>query len=284
VTPHWASLSSRNVPAPLLGRYFGWAFAASGLCTVFTGVWAARLAAAGGTRWGYAACFGLAFVIQLASLLLLAATRPLAPAPDPAPPLRAFLAERWREARRSRVLKLFGALMVLLAFGGAATQLFAVFLRDHGFGDLSFEAFNPALSVGGMLGSVSLGWLMDKRGPSAALRGCLVALCCALALLLLAPTALWPASAAMACAGLFNAAFGSVMLPWMLRLSSKGQVPAFSGLYGTLTAPWNFFAPMILGRVAQSHGYGAAFSVSAAAAMAALLALALVPVGKEIRS
>jgi hypothetical protein len=77
------------------------------------------------------------------------------------------------------------------------------------------------------------------------------------------------------CAGVFNMVFGSVLIPWMLRLADPKQQPAFLGLVNTLTAPWNFLAPWLLGRLAAGHGYGPAFAVSAAAALAALLALAL---------
>jgi MFS family permease len=121
-----------------------------------------------------------------------------------------------------------------------------------------------------------LGWLLDKRGPALALGLAVLPLLAGL-WLLPAGLGLGPDALAFLCAGLFNAIFGSVMIPWLLRLGPPSQHPAFMGLYGTFTAPWNLAAPWLLGRLAAAHGYGAAFGVSAAAAMAVLLALTLVP-------
>ena len=280
VVPHWATLSSRNVPPRLLGRYFGWAFSAAGLATVFSGILGAKLAEAGGARWGYAACFGLAFVVQVASVWLLGQTRPLTPAPAPAGPLKAFLKARWREARHSRLWLAFGILLVCLQFASGSTQLFTSFAKDHGRATADFELFNPALALGSTLGALGLGWLLDKRGPALALGLAFLPLLLGL-VLLPADRGLGADATAFLCAGLFNAVFGSVMIPWILRLGPPHQHPAYIGLYGTLTAPWNLLAPWLLGRLALSHGYGAAFGVSAAAALAALLALTLLPRHEE---
>jgi MFS family permease len=276
VVPHWATLSSRNVPPELLGRYFGWCFSAAGLCTIFSGILGARLAQAGGAHWGYAACFGLAFVVQALSVWLLGQTRPLAPAPQPPGPLAVFLKERWQAARRSRLWLGFGVIVVCLQFASASTQLFTSFAKDHGHANGDFELFNPALALGATLGAVGLGWLLDRRGPALALGLAFVPLLAGL-WLLPAGLGLGADAAAFLCAGLFNAVFGSVMIPWLLRLAHPRQHPAFMGLYGTFTAPWNLAAPWLLGRLAREHGYGAAFSVSALAALAGALALALLP-------
>lgn len=274
VVPHWATLSSRNIPEEKLGRYFGWCFSASGLAMVFTGSLAARLAAQGGMAWGYASCFGAAFVIQVASAWLLGLTRPLRPQPDPTPPLASFLKARWRDFRANRLWLYFGVIVVLLQFATASTQLFTSFLKDHGSRTSDFEVFNPALAAGAMLGSVCLGWLMDRHGPRLALTVGLLPLLAALAALSLGQ-GLGSGSLAFLCAGVFSMVFGSVMLPWMLRLADPGQHPAYMGLYSTLTAPWNFLAPWLLGRLAAHSGYGPAFGISAAAVLVTLLSLAL---------
>jgi MFS family permease len=266
VVPHWATLSSRNIPEAMLGRYFGWCFSASGLATIFTGVLAARMAASGGTRWGYAACFGAAFILQVVSAWLLALTRPLRPRPDPVPPFGTFMKDRWKQLRSHRLFLYFGAIVVLLQFATGSTQLFTSFLKDRGAHTADFEVFNPALALGAMLGSVCLGWLMDRRGPRLALALGLLPLLAGLAALSWG-SGMAAGSLAFLGAGVFNMVFGSVMLPWMLRLSDPGQQPAFMGLYSTLTAPWNFLAPWLLGRLAAHSGYGPAFGISAAAVL-----------------
>ncbi|HTB22403.1 MAG TPA: MFS transporter [bacterium] len=277
VVPHWATLSSRNIPDERLGRYFGWCFSASGLAMVFTGALAARLAAQGGVAWGYAGCFGAAFVIQTVSVWLLALTRPLKPPPDPTPPLKAFLKARWRQFGREKIFLGFGVIIVLLQFASGSTQLFTSFVKDQGCRTADFELFNPALAVGATLGSVCLGWIMDRHGPRPALALGLLPLLAGLAALGFGHGAWGSDALGFLCAGVFSMVFGSVMLPWMLRLAEPGQHITYMGLYSTLTAPWNFLAPFLLGRLAARYGYGSAFGVSAAAVLAMLLALAFLP-------
>jgi len=280
VVPHWATLSGRNIPKERLGRYFGWAFSASGLAMVFTGSIAARLAAKGGVVWGYAGCFGIAFVLQVVSAWLLGLTRPINPPPDAAPPLAQFLKARWKQLRSEKIWVYFGVIVILLQFATASTQLFTSFLKDQGCRTADFELFNPALAAGAMLGSICLGWIMDRHGPRLALSLGLLPLLLALFALSFGK-GLGSDALAYLCAGLFTMVFGSVMLPWMLGLADPGQHPAFMGLYSTLTAPWNFLAPWMLGRLAERSGYGPAFGISAAAVVAALLAVALLPGKKD---
>lgn len=277
VVPHWATLTARNIPPRYLGRYFGWCFSGAGLCGTAAGVLAAGWVARGGLGWGYAACFGAAFALQSLSAWLLSRTRPLLPAPDVRPPLGPFLSGRLAQAV-VRPWPLFWLVVICVQFASASTQLFTSCLKDAGASDAAFRFFNPAIGLGGMAGSLALGWLMDRRGPAWALAAALFPLLAGLALLS-GDRGTAAGTAAFAIAGLFNAVFGSVLLPWMLRLAPASQRTAYAGFYGTFTAPWTFLAPWALGRLASSRGYAPVFAVSAASALAALAFLALLPKG-----
>lgn len=277
VVPSWAALSSRNIPQELLGRYFGYCFAASGAVGVLTGTLGAWLAAQGGLAWGYAACCGLAFLMQVISVSLLGATRPISPAPQEPGALSSFLRARWQQLRNDRRFQAFFVLAFLMQFAGGATQLFTSNLKDQDVADAAFQWLNPAMALGGMAGSFFLGRLFD-RGH--AVRAWLIAfgmVLGSLACLRFGHNALLPLGGAYFGGGLFNAAYGAVNLPWMLRLAGTDQTPAMMGLFSTLIAPWCFIGPYTLGLLARNHGADAAFGLSALTAIAACLLLVLSP-------
>lgn len=273
VVPHWAALSARNIPTALLGRYFGWCFSLSGLGAIFSAVVAARWASIGGLRWGYAACFGAAFAVQTASVLILSRTRPLQAEPEPAPAFPGFLKESWNRFRSEAGFPAMAVLVILLQIASASTQLMTAFLKDQGARTSDFIWFNPALAAGATLGSVSLGWLLDRKGPRVALVMGILPLIATLGFLTVG-SGRGAGTAAFFGAGLFTMVFGSVLLPWVLRLAGPGRQILFMGLYSTATAPWNFLAPWALGETAGRWGFTPAFSVSAFAAVAALALVA----------
>jgi MFS family permease len=277
VVPSWASLSSRNIPAEQLGRYFGWCFAGSGAAAVVTGFLGAWLADHGGLAWGYPTCCALALAFQILSVTLLGLTRPLAPAHDDPGRLKPFLKARWSQLRFDRPFQAFLLLVFLMQFAGGATQLFTASLKDQGVADTAFQWLNPALALGGMGGSYWLGHLFDHSGgtrPWVIAFGVLLA---SLGLMVFGGGGLLPLALAYLGAGLFNAVYGAVNLPWVLRLAGPGQTPAFMGLFSTLIAPWCFLAPYCLGLLARSQGVNAAFAVSTGAALACLGLIASSP-------
>jgi MFS family permease len=276
VVPSWASLSSRNIPTDKLGRYFGWCFAGSGAAAVLTGALGASLVDHGGLAWGYPACCALALAFQIVSVTLLGLTRPVSPVHDHPGKLKPFLKARGRQLLFDRPFQLFLLLVFLMQFAGGATQLFTASLKDQGVPDTAFQWLNPALAVGGMTGSYWLGHLFDRLGGARPWFISLGVLLAALGLLVWGG-GLSALALAYVGAGLFNAVYGSVNLPWVLALAGPGQTPAFMGLFSTLIAPWCFIAPYCLGKLARSQGVHAAFAVSALAALACMALIVASP-------
>lgn len=277
VVPSWAALSSRNIPDALLGRYFGSCFAASGALGILTGSLGAWLAERGGLAWGYAACCAAAFGLQVVSVVLLGMTRPIGPAPDAPGDLRNFLGAQGRRLRSEPAFLAFFAVYFLMQFAGGAAQLFTSLLKDRGLADNAFVWLNPAMAVGGMAGAYALGRLFDARGGRWPWALAFAAMLGSLGSLYLADGRLLALGAAFAGAGLFNAAYSSINMPWLLNHAGSGQTPAVMGLVSTLISPWCFLAPYLLGQIARSHGMGAAFSVSGTACLLALLLVSLHP-------
>jgi MFS family permease len=277
IVPSWAALSSRNIPPDQIGRYFGYCFAGSGAAAVVTGSLGAWLAAQGGLAWGYAACCGLALALQIFSIVVLAFTNPIGPAPAEPGKLSAFLRARWQQLRTDRHFQTFAALVFLMQFAGGAPQLFTASLKDRGVADAAFQWLNPALGVGTMVGSFGLGHLFDQRGAWSPWLISFGVLLAALAALVWGGGSLPVLCLVYVGAGLFNAAYGAVNLPWILKRVSAAEMPTFLGFLNTLISPWCFLAPYCLGRIARSQGVNRAFGVSALAAAACLLLIFVSP-------
>lgn len=277
VVPSWAALSSRNIPDALLGRYFGTCFAASGALGILTGSLGAWLVEQGGLAWGYPACCAFAFGLQVLSVLLLGMTRPIGPAPDAPGRLRSFLGAQWQRLRGQPAFLAFFAVYFLMQFAGGSAQLFTALLKDQGLPDGLFIWLNPAMAIGGMAGAYALGHLFDARGGRLPWALAFTAALGSLVSLSFAHGQLWALGAAFAGAGLFNAAYSSINMPWLLNHAGSAQTPAVMGLVSTLISPWCFLAPYLLGQLARNHGKGAAFGLSAAAGACALLLLSLQP-------
>jgi MFS family permease len=273
VVPSWAALASRNIPDELLGRYFGYSFAGAGAIGVLTAALGAWLVAHGGLAWGYSACCGLAFLLQSLSAFFLSQTRPVAPPHREPGRLLPFLEGCWRQLRSDRALQALLALSFCMLLAGGATQLYTASLKEQGVPDSSFQWLNPALSIGGMLGSYWLGRLFDQQGPARPWFISFAMLGISLLLLLLGGGGLTVLVLAYLSAGLFNAANGAINLPWTLRRAGTQQTALFTGLINTVLAPWWFLAPYALGLLARAYGVHSAFSVAgmATAASAALL-------------
>lgn len=277
VVPSWAALSSRNIPKALLGRYFGSCFAASGALGILTGSLGAWLAGRGGLEWGYAACCAAAFGLQVVSVVLLGMTRPIGPEPDAPGKLGSFLRSQWARLHGQPAFLAFFAVYFLMQFAGGAAQLFTSLLKDQGVADIVFVWLSPAMAIGGMVGAYGLGHLFDARGGRLPWALAFSAGLGSLASLYFSNGHLLLLAGAFAGAGLFNAAYSAINMPWLLSFAGSSQTPAVMGLVSTLISPWCFLAPYLLGHLARNAGMGAAFSLSAGAGLCALLLVSLHP-------
>ncbi len=169
--PHYIACMGRCIPAERRGRFFGTGFSVAGLAMTVTGWLAARWAAKGGMVWGYPLCFLLAVPWMTASVVVLSRLRPLLPPPDAPPPkaLRRSFHLLYQKLREPGAFRAGMVLTVLLGLASAPGGLFTVYLREKAQLDASwFQFFTPTLTLGGMVGALLLGYLVDHRGPRAA--------------------------------------------------------------------------------------------------------------------
>ena len=275
VVPFWGAMAERNIPSALHGRYFGMSFAISNLLGAGSGALAARWVAAGGLQWGYSLCFGLAMLLQTLSVVVLAYTRPLKPAPEAPGPLRPFLKEQAKQLREHPALQSYLVLLFLLQLGSASVALFTAHYKALGVPNADFDVFNASLALGSMVGCLGLGYLVDWKGGRVALAAALLPMLAALFILLLKLPPAWGTGAYFG-GGTFSGVWGAVCFPLVLRYAPQGKTIAFLGLASTLGSLTNLM-PLALGALADYAGYQATFALSVAGCLACLAFVALRP-------
>ena len=273
IVPHWIACHGRNIPDKMLGRFFGTAFGLSGLTGIAGGVLAQQWILAGGLEWGYAACFAAALPLQLFSVGSLALTKSIGDAPSPAGRFADYVKEQWGNVRHNRTFQVFGLIAILMQLTTASGMLFTSYLNTQGNAQAVVGWTTAFIQIGSVVGAVLLGWLEDWKGPRAALALAFVVFLASLGWIN-AGLGLKMSTVAFAGSGFFNTAFPVVTTYLVLTLAPKGRQLVFTGLFNTLMAPWAL-APIALGWIAETWSYQAAFVVSAAASLLALLLLSV---------
>jgi MFS family permease len=246
--PHWAGCIGRCLPEKLRGRYFGLSFFASGLCGSFTGWLGSRWVAEGGLRWGYALCFTVAPVLLALSILTMLFFQPLKG------PHRPFKEGVWKKGMgmiRDKIahpgpFRTVLVLIFLLNAVSAPGNLFTVYLKGRGVGTEWFQYFTPAITLGGMVGALGLGWLADHKGfrvTYAAVFG--VGLFSLVGIYF--PGSLPATAGSFAAFGFLNIAFPVVNLALVLKIAGHSESTLQQGLVSTLLSPWSFLAPLAAG-------------------------------------
>lgn len=275
--PQWLACVSRCVPASHRGRYFGAIYFTGAVGGVLGGLLGPRLAELGGLRWGFGLAFCLAGLAQAISASLVALYRPLAPRPKPhqgrvLPALAGLL----RQARREPALGRSLLLLVVLTLAAAGYSLFTLALKERGVGEGWFSGYAALFNLGGMAGSLALGWLTDHKGARAAGRAAFGVLLATMALML-HPLPAVVGLAVFLGAGFFQSAF-NVLSNLMLLALGRREAPArAAGLVNTLLAPVTALAPFLAGQLAGAWGYAAAFAAAMALCLAGLGLISLSP-------
>jgi predicted MFS family arabinose efflux permease len=264
LVPQWLACVTRCVPASHRGRYFGAIYFTGAVGGVLGGLLGPRLAGWGGVTLGFGLAFCLAGLAQAISASLVALYRPLAPRPKPhkgrvLPALAGLLSQARREPALGRSLML----LVMLTLAAASYSLFTLALKERGVGEAWFSGYAALFNLGGMAGSLALGWFCDHHGIRSAGRAAFLVLLATLALML-KPLPAAVGLAAFLGAGFYQAAF-PVLSNLMLLALGRREAPArAAGLVNTLLAPVTALAPFITGQIAGAWGYAAAFATAMA--------------------
>jgi MFS family permease len=270
-TTPWMDVVARTVPAWLRGRFMGGFSMAGTLLGAGAAALAAPMLDTLPFPYGFAALFGMAFMIFLVSLTPLYLFRePPGPPPRPARPLRVHLAELPAILRNDPPFRRFVLGLGCAALGTMSNGFLVVYaVSELGAPDELAAWYTAVLLVAQTVASYALGWLADRFsfravGIASALGTAGQAL-----VALLAPSALWLLPAFV----LLGAVQSGAMLARMtgpVDYAPRDRRPTYVGLSGALVSACTAAAPLIGGQIVGSLGYGWLFGLSALASVLAL--------------
>jgi MFS family permease len=259
----WLDYVARTVPAQRRGRFLGISTMLGNLLGVAGAGLAALLLDRLSFPLGFAACFGLAFLMLVGGYLpLFWVVEPPGPPPRSPRPLREQLSELpsvlaadppFRRFLTSLAATLLGTMGSTFLVVYAATQL--------GASDELAAWYTAALLVGQVAANLLLGWLADRLGFSAvgrasALAGAGLAVIC-----LLASSPLWLA-ASFLLLGVNLAGVMMAQLAGPMEFAPSARRPTYIALATCLLGVVAAAAPLIGGQVVATLGYQSLFGVS----------------------
>jgi MFS family permease len=271
----WQSMIAKIMPARRRGTFFGIQAAIGNLTLAVGAVIAGNLLESLDGSPGFAACFLIAGISLLISMVILALTRE--ESRPPAAGLDAGAVSLSQAAglqilRADRPFQRFLLIRNLFQFANLATAFFTVYTASRFQASESVLGWMTAVfSVAQIIANPLLGWLGDRWGHRQAM---LIGTTCSLASGLLAYLATGPAwfYPVFILAGFGNVAAWISSIAMTMEFGSESQRPVYIGLSNTLTSPSTLLAPLLGGWLANLYGYPVTFLLSALAALA-LLAL-----------
>jgi MFS family permease len=274
VATPWQEMIAKVIPVQWRGRFFGLSHSLGGGLGLVGSALATLVLARYPYPTNFAVCFLVGFMILMVSWTTLTfIVEPAQPPPPPAPTgyrkrLGSILSQdhNFRRYLVSRGLGYLGA----MSFG-----FLAVYGVEHyQLQDAQAAVFTAVMSASGMLSNVIWGALGDRHGHKLVME-CSTALWAgALALALVAPSAL-VYYGVFALVGAASAGFILSDLSIAMEFGPEAQRPTYIGLARTLSAPLLFVAPLAGGAVAQIWGYSWLFGLALALTLASLVMLRL---------
>ena len=274
----WLDYVARAVPVERRGRFMG----ISTMLGNLLGVGAAALAAPLLDRLpfplGFAACFGIGFLILLSGYLpLVWVVEPPGAPPRASGPLHRQLAELPGILAADAPFGRFLAGLACGALGAMGVGFLVVYATTRlGASDELAAWYTAILLVGQMSANLGFGWLADRRGFGAvALASCLAGAAVA-AVALAAPSPLW-LIAAFALVGVGQA---GVMLAWLagpMELAPPARRPSYIALAGAVVGLASAAAPLVGGQIVATLGYEWMFGAGLVLSLAAVAILGRQP-------
>jgi MFS family permease len=283
-TTAWFDLLGRLIPPQRRGRVLGGAQVLGGLTGIGAGI-VVRYVLSPRFPWGYPANYATLLAITGVCLLggtgLLSRLREPPPSPErqAAPSVRQVLASLPRillgdrPFRRALIVRLLGAC------AGLANAFYVLYATRHLGLSAETTGYFVSAQVAGLLASGLLTPpVQDRLGPLAHMRLTvgLAALPAGLALLLgalaptLGPRILYPYLLVYFFLGLYGSFLNWPFFNWILEYAPEPRRAVYIGLFNTLAAV-GALAPTLGGWVVRTFSYPAAFVLSAACALGALL-------------
>ena len=266
--PAYFAVMAKVIGPDRRGRLYGYGGAIGGILGL-VGAWGAGLAL---TKLpfpvGYAVCFGLAFVILTATLVPIGILdEPHCPRDGDEPSFSEYVRRCMELVRNHGRLRRYVLLQVLISAGMVAAAFFTVHsLRNLGATTAQVALFNGLGLAVTTLANLAGGPIADAMGHKKMTEWS-VALLGASALVALSATGVWAMYGAFALYTLAAAGFGISGFMLLLDFTPPAEVPTYTAITSTISAPFRFAAPILAGWLADSAGYGPVFAASAAACL-----------------
>jgi MFS family permease len=258
----WLDMVGRSVPARRRGRFMSWSTTLGHLLGAAAAALAVPLLDRLGFPLGFAACFGIGFLLLLIGWLpLMAVADPPGPPPRRSRSLRQDLAELPRIVAADPP---FGRLLLGLslgAFGMMASGFLAVYgVAELGASDELAGWYTASLLIGQVAANLAFGWLADRRGYS------LVAQASAAASLALAALAVFVRDPhwlliSFFLLGAWQAGGMLARLAGPMDFAPAERRPTYVALASGVSSLALAAAPLAAGQVVSVLGYGWLFSL-----------------------
>lgn len=272
--PPWMDVIARVVPDARRGRFMAnWTMLGNAL-GIGTAALAAPLLEWLPFPYGFAACFGLAFVILFAGMIpIFLITEPAGAPPRAAAPFRQHLGELGAVLRDDAAFRSYLVGLALAAVGSMATSFLIVYAAQRlGASDELAAWYTVVLLAASVVANPPLGWLADRWGFAAvgqvtALAGIGIA-----AGAILTADPLWlVVPFALVGAGQSGAMLARMTGP--IEFAPVDRRPTYVALSNGLVSLAAAVAPLIGSQILAWMGYEALFIVSAACSALAVWAL-----------
>ena len=273
-TTPWLDLVARVVPAERRGRFMGNTTMVGHLLGAGAAALAAPLLEWLGYPYGFAACFGLAFLIlMLGWVPLFLIAEPLGGELRPARPFREELAELPAVLGRDRAFRRFLSGLSLAALGTMSTGFLVVYAVGRlGATDELAAWYTAVVLLAQVAANPGLGWLADRHGFSAVGQAAALAGVGLSAIALAAPDPLWLV-AAFGMLGVGQAGTMLARLTGPMEFAPPDRRPTYVALSSALVSLVAAAAPLIGGQIIVQLGYGWLFVASAGFSLAGAIVL-----------
>jgi MFS family permease len=268
--PSYYKLIAKTVPARRRGRLYGTGGAVAGLLGVAGGEFAGQLLQQYGYPRGFAACFGLAFLVQAASVLPLAWMRePVTPSAPPPPGRGGFLRDAVKDSRM-RGLAAGHALFCGTLMAAAFYADFAI--RRYAATPGTVAHFTAVSMAAQVVANLAIGWLGDRRGNRSAL------LLSSLAGVL-AATLAWRAPSLSAMYAVFafsrfaTVGWGICWVNYVLEVSEPDRAASYVAALSAAVGPFRVLFPLAGALITERFGFSVLFAVAAALTLGSAVAL-----------
>lgn len=272
----WQAMIGKVTAPTWRGRFFGLQSAAASVMGSLGALAAGAILAGGASSRRFALCFLLASAALAVSWLFLSRVREV-----DAPPSGPTVGRREAWSRWGNVLRRDGGFRWFVVARGlsqipltVAAFLTVYAVERFGIGTAFAGALAALYTVAQASGSLTAGWIGDRRGHRVAMAAGVAALTAAALLAIAAPREAWLVPA-FVLAGAGAAAVWTSPLAMTLAFGAESDRPGYIGLSNSLIAPATIAAPLLGGWLAEASGYDAAFALAAAGGVATFLVLAL---------